>query len=322
MVFQQLKIICVYQHALFFIMWSYNNPDWKKPQNISSPKQIQPWGQISYLGLCLRPSLVLKSLKDKDCITSLYSLPHCLTVLGVKMFLLISRWILSCSKFWALSLILPPSLWAAWLSCFHDLLVSTWDLLLGPPKLLAFFSSLHRASAPNWNSLQFASVSCWARDPKLESWFQSHKGWGEVPILLWAFWLCCSRYSPGCSCPSLQPGHTADSHPPCYLQAPANPSQQGCSKAAPPQPIKSQPVSTQGLTLSSSHTWHFFILIFIWFLLAYSSSLPASLWMAIPPSSMWSGPMVWFHLHAWWLCTPLTSSRLLKKWESYLKSNL
>lgn len=119
-----------------------------------------------FRSLCLRPSLVLKTLKDKDCITSLYSLPHCLTVLGVKGFLLISRWILSCSKFWPLSLTLPPCLWAVWLM-FSSPPHKYLGAAVRPPKFPACSASLHKISAPSWNSLQFASVSHWAGDPKL-----------------------------------------------------------------------------------------------------------------------------------------------------------
>lgn len=104
-----------------------------------------------------------------------------------------------------------------------------------PPKFPFSSSSLPRASAPSWNSLQFASVSYWPRDPKLDPWFQSHKGWGELQITPMDILACCSWCRPRCSCISLQPGHTADSqHPPGHLQAPASPSQQRCSKAAPP----------------------------------------------------------------------------------------
>lgn len=187
-----------------------------------------------FRSLCLGPSLVLKSPKDKDCITSLYNLPHCLTFFGVKRFLLLSRLSLSCSKFWPLSPTLPPCL------SFQTLMFS-WPphkylgAAIRPPKFPFSSSSLPRASAPSWNSLQFASVSYWPRDPKLDPWFQSHKGWGELQITPMDILACCSWCRPRCSCISLQPGHTADSqHPPGHLQAPASPSQQRCSKAAPP----------------------------------------------------------------------------------------
>lgn len=84
------------------------------------------------------------------------------------------------------------------------------------------------------------------------------------------------------------------------------------SKAA-PKLVRSQPVSPQGLFLPCCSTWHLFVLNFIRFLLANSSSLSGSFRMAILPSSIWIGPPVWFHLQTWWECTPFISSRLLIK---------
>lgn len=61
-----------------------------------------------------------------------------------------------------------------------------------PPKFPFSSAAPPKASAPSWNSLQFASVSYWARDSKLDPWFQVHKGWGELQITPMDLLACCS----------------------------------------------------------------------------------------------------------------------------------
>lgn len=80
----------LYQTKKMAVEWQ-NNSHWKRPQEASSPtsysNQGQLWGQVRLYRALL--SLVLDICK-RDCTSFFSTLFHCLTVLRVKKFFLIS----------------------------------------------------------------------------------------------------------------------------------------------------------------------------------------------------------------------------------------
>lgn len=177
-----------------------------------------------FRSLCLKPSLVLKTLKAKDCITSLYRLPHCLTVLGVKRFLLISRWILSYSKFWPLSLTFPPCLWAVWLM-FLWTPYKYLGAAVRPSKVSIFLSLSAQGECPQLELTPVCHCLMLSKRSETGPLSPVSQGWGEVLItamdLLAVLLLVHPKmFLHSCSCISLQPGH-------CWL-TPTLPSTSTC----------------------------------------------------------------------------------------------
>lgn len=79
-------------------------------------------------------SWVLKTCKDGWCKTSLYNLLHCLAVLIVQKFLLISTLTLLVLSYVRFLSFCYALLWKAWLCLLNALLAGIVKLILGPPK--------------------------------------------------------------------------------------------------------------------------------------------------------------------------------------------
>lgn len=124
-----------------------------KGLHFSSPTSSSEQGQLKGQTRLLRtlPSKVLKTSKDTDCITSLGSMPHCLTALTVEKSLHIPGLKLSCFFLCLLfSFSYHAPLWRALLHLLDNIPVDTSRLLLVSPKAV---------SSPGW-TIRFLQGKC------------------------------------------------------------------------------------------------------------------------------------------------------------------
>lgn len=217
----------------------------------------------------------------------------------------------------------PPS---TFVSCLT--LMFSWPPLkyLGasvrPSKASSFLSLSAQGKCPEVEFIHLPVSHIEQEIQKLDPWLQSQKCWGEVlitPIDLLAVLLLVQPRM-------LLPFFAARTH--CWLTV-TLPSTSTCT-SFPAELLQScsttanqVPACMNSGTLPSQLS-HLTFLYFDFHMAPAGPFLQSawSLWMATLPSSISISPMVWFHLQTWWQCTPFTSSRLLKKWESYLQSNL